>query len=244
MKFGTPLALPAQSFTPGQTDLLSANIGQSGAGNVIQVTVSGPNAYRALLFVCGGTTRTFYCAEVTSADQPATRMRVWSAAAHETSFEGTNVLQQCIVPVQSNPGESLDVECFFNGVNSDAVAVYGLTVDPGISVRSDGRAYPIGRFFASSFNSTAGNTTLIAAPGAGLRLLLASIWGGTTTTTGPLLITVHGVVSLGPIESVAAFQGASPVPPGGLLLDTNTAVLMQGSTGTTAGAISYDIVPQ
>ena len=130
-----------------------------------------------------------------------------------------------------------------SGVVSDATGLL-------VPLRADARPYPVG---ANPFHGTnTGGETLIAAPGAGKRILLA---GGSLLVQSPAAgnaflqwnATVGGAayhpaqVAVGTASDTAVNV---PIPPQGILLDDNTALTT--TTGGGPSAVSsdgtYDIV--
>lgn len=230
MQFGQPLFGFSQ-FTPGQVDLL-ATLAGSGALTVVQGTESGSNAYTALCVVVKGTTRQLYCVAVNPADENTTP-RMWSAPAHTIDF-GASIYQQCIVPVQLGPGEAFDFTCYFNGNNSDAVVVYGITGPVNIPVRADGRAYPLGRHAATAVAAGVMIPGLVSP----LRVFIQSVQIGGTGTAA-LQAALDGVVS----DVIICPQAGNVVvqPPGGILVDAASSVTLAGGAGPIA-LVNYDII--
>lgn len=130
---------------------------------------------------------------------------------------------------------------FIWGVSSVAPSQQGSQL-----IRADGRAYPIGSLGATSFLLAAGSTPLIAAPGAGLHILLDTMsfsYAGASGAGlgGSIGITVGGVVL--PIVDTSAQGFVQSAIPGGILCDANTAVnLNQSGAGVTTAAVTYDVV--
>lgn len=236
MQFGQPLFGFSQ-FTPGQVDLL-ATLAGSGGLTVVQGTEAGVNAYSALCFVVKGTTRRMWCVAVNPADE-STTPRMWSAPANTIDF-GASIYQQCIVPVQLSPGEAFDFTCYFNGVNSDAVVVYGITGEQPVNMRSDGRAYPVGSLGAQLTVGT-GSGTVIAAPTTPLRIFLKSANMSANGVNSSVSVTVSGNV----IALMNLFGGGNAtafIPPDGLLLDPATAVTLGAGAGIQEANVVYDII--
>lgn len=155
-----------------------------------------------------------------------------------------------IVPFANEPGDAITVEVWSTlaGPGFD-IAVYGLTRNPGVQLRSDGRAYPMGSFRATLTFTGPAIKTLVAAPPAPLRVLVLSASvaiasHGTSdylmmgATGEPLFLAVAGTPSGGTAASVA--------PPGGILLPPHTALAlnMQTTSITTraVAAAAYDLV--
>ena len=116
-------------------------------------------------------------------------------------------------------------------------------------VRSDGRPYPVG-----SNAVTSGATTLIAAPGAGRRLLLASVFAFIEATAVNVFMnvvaTINGasvnLVGVGAYASsqISVNQASAPIPPQGLLCDDNTGITLSvtGVPNNDYVTIIYDVV--
>lgn len=122
-------------------------------------------------------------------------------------------------------------------------------------LRKDGRQYPEGDFSAL-INVASGSGTFIAAPGAGLSVMLASLTVAAALAASAqsvvlsLTATINGVAQI----IAAAWGGPSAgsvmsnnIPPQGLLLDVNTAVTYSVGGTILAGdgmiaTAFYDIV--
>jgi hypothetical protein len=112
-------------------------------------------------------------------------------------------------------------------------------------VRADGRAYPTGDHSVQALLNAATTQTLIAAPGAGLRILLfsVSLSAGSAANTPTLQATINGA-SQALLWVIGAFSAVlSQGWPSGLLCDVNTAVSVVALANSTAGGTAvYDIV--
>ena len=119
----------------------------------------------------------------------------------------------------------------------------------GGPTRSDGWPYPLGQNAAHDESSA--SATLIAAPGAGRRIMLMSLF--TTLPSGVISgeVIVQGIIGGTTIDlSVAAIvanadgvTAVAPVPPQGLLLDDDTAVsVINLSTAPQRTNAVYDLV--
>lgn len=125
---------------------------------------------------------------------------------------------------------------------SDLSGIYG-------PPRSDGRPYPVGQNAAHDESVT--SATLIAAPGAGMRIMLMSLY---TTLPSAVIngeIIVQGTVGGTTIDLLVCaidanangMMAVAPVPPQGLLLDDNTAVsVINVSTAAQRTNAVYDLV--
>lgn len=156
------------------------------------------------------------------------------------------------IPLQGINTATVQITCSVNQVAGSGVEIYGVSMPlpaatGGKLLRGDYRDYPLGSLAASTFLLAAGTSNLIAAPGAGLRILLASIsmnynGPGGAGNSGNITGTVNGVAT--PLINTSISGNApNPIPPQGLLCDANTAVtLNQGGTGVTVGQAIYDVV--
>jgi hypothetical protein len=155
-------------------------------------------------------------------------------------------------PVQGINSATVQITCSVNQAGGSNVQIYGVSLPlPAAQgqriLRADGRDYPLGTIAANSFTVAAGTTPLIAAPGAGLRILLGSIslnynGAGGAGNGGAIIATVNGA---SPSLITTSISGIvpNPIPPGGVLCDANTAVtLSQSGAGVVAGTAIYDIV--
>lgn len=122
---------------------------------------------------------------------------------------------------------------------------YGASINSAAGstlLRADGRAYPIGENFATG---QAGNSTVtaIAAPGAGLRILLKWAYVYVNGGLGGITWTVGGVTQ-NPIVATSTVIAPGTLPPDGILLDANTGVTVFAAAAgvTTIGSFVYDIV--
>ena len=134
-------------------------------------------------------------------------------------------------------------------VGMGMVASTGLEVVQSQLVRSDGRPYPVGQNAAHD-ESTA-SATLIAAPGAGRRIMLMSLY---TTLPSAVIngeIIVQGAIGGTGIDLLVTainanangMMAVAPIPPQGWLLDENTPVtVLNFSTASQRTNVVYDLV--
>jgi hypothetical protein len=169
-------------------------------------------------------------------------------------FTATSVTLFFNVPVVN--GGTVDVDIIApgsigaNGVNVSAAVMPSPVPN---ELRADNRSLPLGAQTATL--QFGGAATLIAAAPASWRILLAALFltGGNTTAqaTATIVTTVNGSTGNLLVQQATNTQNqnpsVSPIPPGGLMLDTATAVTVTWS-GTSpiqdpfASAI-YDLVP-
>jgi hypothetical protein len=118
---------------------------------------------------------------------------------------------------------------------------HGLFCQPS-PLRPDDRLAPLGSLIASAAASSTAET-LIAAPGAGLRLLLASLSlnGVGSTAFGSVTATVGGTTTN--LGTVGGQSGTGNlIGPQGLLLDADTSVGIAWAAGEVVGNAQYDVV--
>lgn len=158
------------------------------------------------------------------------------------------VVRQCILPMSCQTAKALTIGIYKTtptGPGSSTWYVYGLTRDPGVKLRSDGRAYPIGSRMGSYVGGLASGS-LIAAPAYPLHIMLSSLVGTWSSPTGAnmeVTATVQGstYALLRPVAS----GGMNRHWESGLLLDAGTALDFSVS-GTGPPFVwfeaSYDLV--
>lgn len=162
---------------------------------------------------------------------------------------------QAIIPaalVARKPGY---VRVYYGGSTSSvAYRLYGLAQNPGIRMRSDGRAYPIGAFRSSVACGTAVSTNpIVSAPASPLRVYVhhASLnvvsWHGTGSETGYKLANI----TIGTTQALliaGAYNGSAnqeTAPEGGILGTVATAVRLHTETNRPSfcyAAVSYDLI--
>lgn len=151
-------------------------------------------------------------------------------------------LQQAVVPFENRTGEANYVDVYWQGTASSVdYYVYCLTSNPGVQMRSDGRAYPIGSHTSWTAVGTSTDTNaLVPAPPSPLRVLIQSVqcsvvsWTGTGETAlkiTSITVTVNGSGE-GLLIVPAAHGGVSNVlaPEGGVLCDIATEVELHART--------------
>lgn len=166
-------------------------------------------------------------------------------------------IRRFAVPIPCTTGGLLSV-FVIGGTLGDTVqmALYGGTdqrVGNGPLYRPDGRLYPIGLQAAQGTNVAGG--TVISAPGAGSHILIATLelFVQSTANNGAVLTvagTINGTsVNLGQLglgANTTSNNGGRSVnvPPGGILLDDNTALTYSvvGGIGLVNVAVLYDTV--
>ena len=206
---------------------------------------------------------TFSCVMVRATVALATRAKLecatvrsvnsWGSASfgdHITHGTTVDSSLTAIIPAAVVTGETLFITLYAATIISVVgIFVLGLSQNPGILVRADGRAYPLGRYL-----SHVGGTTgvLIAAPLAPARILLASLDGlfqgsSATTTAG---LNIFGVINGATtrvlrmsVDNKSPVKWSKPLPPSGQLLDPGQALkfatVLQLQNTMMA---SYDIV--
>jgi hypothetical protein len=192
-----------------------------------------------------------YCASV----QVATAFRHSAFAGYPVAFTGpfgppaelqTGVLvNTCIIPLgtlaTTATTSKMKLRVWSTSTKVAALSVYGLTSNPGVTIRGDGRAFPVGALHAYATSLATGTTTVIAAPATPLHILISGIkLHGATTASARVYST--GVTTLAAIIK-PAYQMIPPIPARGLLLKANKAVTMKLTAAKRAVcSIDYDLV--
>lgn len=245
MKFGSPLSLPAQGqFTEGQVDELFNGVGTG--LTFVQEQITTVNSYTAIAvrLPTAGNPVCYY-GQIQDATAPVGggNHESYVAAAGITPAGASAADQQILIPCNNSPGDLLFLTVDFAGAfnNSQDISVYGLTGPRIVSCRTDGRAYPIGRFANSAVQNGAGTTNLAAAL-PGLRYLIKAVsYSATAAVSGPT-VTVNGA-TYNLVQLVASFAGSLEIPPDGILCDVDSAIALTSIAGDNiAGSILYDIV--
>lgn len=211
-------------------------------------------SYSALVVIVHSTTTKIpYCVAAWDASLKALHGYAATFVAPFRSLPGatTKKLYQAVVPIGNEPSDNLALKIAWKTATKGTVTVYGLTGDPGLQIRSDGRCFGVGAFPA--YTTSTGGGTLIAAPPAGLRILLTSLTIAASKATHIEHVTVAAKVSGATMVfqvPVSTTSGAAvtsvPVnlPEGGQLLDEATALTFGSYTGAVSGVIAatYDVV--
>jgi len=148
------------------------------------------------------------------------------------------------IKIQMTPlsGSAVFASVLVVGSTNDPPAIYGPT-------RSDGRPYPLGQ--NAAHDETVTSATLIAAPGAGRRIMLMSLFTTLPSATIATEVIVQGTIGGTTIDLLVVAVSANangmttvaPVPPQGLLLDDDTAVsVINVSTAAQRTNAVYDLV--
>lgn len=242
MQFGSPIEVAAQQFTLGQEDLLGGGpIAVPAVGAIFSGSVQALNSYRSILFLINGGSPIPLVANILN--QIALGLPSYSfAGAFNNNPSG---FMQCHLPVACKAGDTLAFNIYF-AANPGAgvqLTVIGLTATDPPKYRSDGRLYPMGTNLAQA-NVTV-TTTLVPAPGLGLRLHIAYLaWDQIGANGGAIQITVNAVTTF-LHESALAGGMAGPlhVPEKGILCDASTGISLVTSGGNTIMASClYDFV--
>lgn len=235
----------------GETILTNASYG---------ATFTALRAYQTLLVQVGSLTKT---TTVTVESSNTTNPGI-GLANQTRGISGANQPAAFDLPCICNPGDLLGITAIAGtNITDAAVVVYGVVEPVGVMllkasipqivpanspIRWDGRPYPIGQNMAVQ-TAVAETETLIAAPGAGLYILLqywnVTIYSATVGGSfGQINATINGAA--GPIATASGDGGAPAFafPPGGLLCDMNTAVTLtaSGAAATFVAEATYDIV--
>ena len=209
-------------------------------------------SYSALVITVNSTTSKLpYCVAAWDATLKTMHKR---AGVFVSAFQklptGTAKQYQAIVLMANEPGDSLGFKIVWKTATKGTVTIYGLTANPGLQMRNDGRAYPVGTFSAYAANDTSGTTTVITAV-ATLRILVKSVvlagYAATAETTPTQLkATINGTTgTIGQVYQTTAGQTVSlDIGDEGLLLDVDTALVLANAAGTKYQSCSvvYDLV--
>lgn len=161
---------------------------------------------------------------------------------------GFGSVLQFMVPYSYTTISALNIQVTssVNQVHNCPTFIIGYGAPPNGSqgnqlVRPDGRDYPIGQNSAQANVGGATASTLVAAPGAGLHLLLYSTGIQSATNFAAHIGTIGGTSTS--FHGLGGPGGGSTFVtwPGGLLLDANTALTF--ATGAAADlSVIYDVV--
>ena len=216
------------------------------AGTVL-VTIPGTAvkvSYAALLITAQHTTGNgfgFTCVGVEPKSTGAVPLP-WFVAAFGV-FPGVDEgLGRVVVPCSTVAGQQITLHLFTSVTTHSTlvIRVWGLTTNPGVQLRADGRAYPIGQFKTRGASGAAGTVGVAAAPGSTRRLLIQSLNMAAITTTCQVKIGTDTVLELPPSSTGVT---VSKTFPGGLLLPHDTGItLVAAAADFHAADATYDIV--
>jgi hypothetical protein len=131
-----------------------------------------------------------------------------------------------------------------SGSGSAEVEVWGYSgaLPTQTPLRGDGRLYPLGTHLVTGAANN-NTTTLVAAPGAGLSLLIYSAEViSLGVTEGIMNVTIRGVTT-GLVYTPNVASSSSSVWPQGILCDTNTAITLTSSAAVVVvGSVTVDVV--
>jgi hypothetical protein len=250
MKFGTPLSQLVQPFTYGQYDVIFNNLNtalNSGSNVTSILNNLTLNSYSAILIETNGITAGGAILEAVTA---SIGFPLWGTGPGFSGAMGDK--GYVILPIANKIGDNLNVGLIFNttptGGSTLGVRIFGLTNTQPPKTRGDCRLYPIGRHAAFGVTGAGAGATVIANPGATLRILVSSISVSASGGNVQLQGTIGGVAA-STIAFTFGIAGnfADPpfkVPEEGILLDANSALTLNAQAGSTqACAVLYDIVP-
>lgn len=214
--------------------------------------------YGAVLVLAYNNTATTITTPVTVAvESTASGNRKWVAP-----LLSNGTFPQATVPGAFDGGYAITVTVYYATAvaGKTVVLATGLTSNPGVQLRSDGRAYPIGSHGASS---QAGTTpvNVVAAPTSPLRILVKSMSVESSWLVGTKLgarrANLYGTINGASVTLLtavaaghqAASGNATLDPPGGILLDAATSLTVASTAvnGTAANfiaraSVTYDLV--
>lgn len=174
-----------------------------------------------------------------------------AACAPLRQFVTTSVWQ-AVVPIASSPTENLTIDIYTSASHTYTIDILGLTSNPGVQLRSDGRAYPIGSHSAQ-FGSVTRTATLVtvASP---LRVLVHSIvmpsgYQNTNLLFGILKGTKNGSATTALATWVQDKTGTRSaglaIPESGILMDAGGDLVQFSSSSPShiaQGTINYDLI--
>lgn len=217
-------------------------------GSIVEVvTFTAPKVYGALLVVLT-TPKTGvvpYCALAYDSSMASSHGWVPTfVAAFANGRPGQTAQYQAVVPFANDAGDKCTVSVRMSGTSKGTLTIYGLTRNPGVALRPDGRAHPLGSLSGGTVAASNATVTLVAAPPAPLRILVAGLNIDSTSPTGSGLL--YGIMNGGYAFLIRQRGHGStpyPVPPGGILLDPGTALKLQSfSAHYVAAQVIYDLV--
>lgn len=141
------------------------------------------------------------------------------------------------VTVTSSVNQVHNCPTFINGYGTQINGSNG----PGLT-RPDGRAYPTGGTLIAAATGVGTAATLIPAPPAGVRIMLASLSLSTSGGNGSITATIGGAAN-DLFVLFSSTNGNAPVPASGWLLDPATPLLIAANGGALQiGVATYDLV--
>jgi hypothetical protein len=150
-------------------------------------------------------------------------------------------------PIPAQQTATVKITSSVNQVSQSDIFIYGLGIPAPSAqgarlIRSDYRDYPIGALGAALTTVAGGGGSIIPAPAAPRRIMLATLTGFSTGGNLVVQATVGGtVISL--MQSTAMLPQANPVPATGVLLDHGTSLDFLAQAGSSQEAsVTYDIV--
>lgn len=150
---------------------------------------------------------------------------------------------QGVVPVPIDSGKEVKVSVYVSSNVTVTVVVYGLTANPGVQLRADGRAYPLGSLSKLVTTLTAGTGTVLSSTASPLRYMVKSVMAFDTATGS--FVQVTGTVGGSTVFLAVAGKGQTALfsTPSGLLCDINTRInYYNGSAHYMKLSVSYDLV--
>ena len=212
--------------------------------------------YGALFLVLkttGVLTHQPYCAQVhdpTVAQSPSF-VSAFNLTSRTFATAGGNIYQ-AIVPIASVTGHVLKINVWLSSAATGQLIVYGLTSNPGVLVRPDGRTYPQGVWGATVAHKTVGAVILLTPPPTPLRALIKTVsLSGGATSAGTSFATIKAHVSgvttplVGGTGSTTSGVSAQLDDAAGILVVGHsgvTMVIVTAAGKTFVGSITYDVV--
>lgn len=253
-------AVIAQTFNQAGVDVLPNIItGSSVAGANWQVTAI--RSYQTIVIATSLITPAYFLVATVS---NLTQGNLAGVSMSRGNSGGTSHIY-IAVPIICQAGDILQIHLSGSGTQAFTATIYGITTSVSIlsgqgggtglvpaetPVRSDGRPYPTGALPIQS--TTAGGSTVVAAPAVGQSILLkhlviAVLASGASGTIAHFAATINGT-AVWPLSCAANTSGGNTAVVDfgeGLLLDGNTALTTAeavAAPGAVAYSGSYDIV--
>jgi hypothetical protein len=235
--------------TQGEIDFLGTfNYNLAGAGVPDATNVVALNVYNEIVVVASlatGTPLACFTVSDTTFSFPSPK---FGCVLTPAPASGT-AESQGAVPFLNQKGDTIQVTPYAGGAGTGSFSIFGLTNgNLAQLIRSDGRAYPVGKFSVLGGAATA---NFIPAPANPLRVLLSSGNVSVSGAAGAQYVIVQGTINGNVVDLMQATAGnnggaAVPltVPPGGILLDGATAVslITVGAPPNIRATLVYDLV--
>lgn len=215
------------------------------SGSHIAKTFTGlDHAYSALYVVTTCSPRTALCVVVTPKTSLGATWFSLTCAPCTLRPLSSSGSYAGVVPTGNVGGGQLDVIVYLDGTGDATTKayVYGLTSNPGVLLRSDGRTHPIGAHAAQAQLTTA-TTKALLSPATPLRLLVKSAFvTGLASGNAGIVGTIDGTGSATLLRAYGATSVAHEWPDG-VLFDPGEPVYLYSTAAVQCyGGILADFV--